>query len=203
MWHSFLSDSTFYDLLLRFDLDLAASARAAGCGCGGVLHSARYPRKPRGGPRGLGATYEKRLSFCCAEEGCRRRTTPPSMRFLGRRVYLGAVVVLISAMHDGVRAKRAAQLHELVGVTPRTLKRWRRWWHESFVAGAFWKSLKGRFVPPVELDTLPASLLERFAGQAPANVLRLLHFLAPLTTTSCDLSPRFSMGAFDPQKMRL
>jgi hypothetical protein len=38
-----------------------------------------------------------RFSFCCDRDGCRNRATPPSVRFLGRKVYLGAVVMLISA----------------------------------------------------------------------------------------------------------
>jgi hypothetical protein len=105
--HAILRDANLYTFLFQIDRDLAAEARAAGCLCGGVLHSARYPRKPRGGPRGLGPEYETRLSFCCAKEGCRRRTTPPSVRFLGQRVYLGAVVVLVSAMEGGVTLKRA------------------------------------------------------------------------------------------------
>jgi hypothetical protein len=41
------------------------------------------------------------LSLCCSRDGCRRRMTPPSVRFLGRRVYLGAVLVLVSAMQQG------------------------------------------------------------------------------------------------------
>jgi hypothetical protein len=68
--HALLRDARLYDLLLTFDRDLAAEARAAGCArCGGSLHSARYPRKPRGGPEDLGPAYATRLSFCCAGEG--------------------------------------------------------------------------------------------------------------------------------------
>src|SRR6266568_3714215 len=80
--------------LLRFDDDLAEQARQSGCGCGGKLHSARYPRKPRGVPEELQEDYSRRRSFCCAEEGCRKRTTPASFRFLSRRVYVAAVVIL-------------------------------------------------------------------------------------------------------------
>ena len=67
--------------------------------CGGVLHSARYPRKPRGGPPELRQTDNSRLSFCCAQ--CRRRHTPRSVRYLGRRVYLATVVVFASRNAHG------------------------------------------------------------------------------------------------------
>ncbi|MGH7354468.1 MAG: hypothetical protein ACRELS_07845 [Candidatus Rokuibacteriota bacterium] len=70
MCHALLRDAKLYDLLLTFDHDLAAEARSAGCAlCGGTLHSARYPRKPRGGPDDLGPEYTTRLSFCCAADG--------------------------------------------------------------------------------------------------------------------------------------
>ena len=173
--HPILLDTNFYTFLFQIDQELAAEARAAGCSCGGVLHSARYPRKPRGAPRGLGSDHEKRLSFCCAEEGCRRRTTPSSVRFLGRRVYLGAIVVLVSAMEGGVSLKRAARLRELLGVSLRTLKRWRRWWRESFVGSSFWKHAQGYFMPAVEESALPASALERFVGED--LQARLIEFL--------------------------
>ena len=198
--HALLSDSTLWMLLFRFDRDLAAEARRRGCPCGGVLHSARYPRKPRGALTEPGPEYSSRLSLCCAEDGCRKRTTPPSVRFLGRRVYLGAVVVLASALREGITGKRAAHLRELLGVSVRTLRRWREWWQGAFVASSFWTGIRGRFLPPVEVSTLPASLLERFSGDDDrSRLIQTLAFVSPLTTTSAGSA----MGDGDPQKMHL
>jgi len=45
------------------------------------------------------------LSFCCALDGCRSRATPPSLRFLGRKVYLAAIVVLIAILRHGATAR--------------------------------------------------------------------------------------------------
>ncbi len=186
MWHGVLSDSRFFLALTKFDEDLAAAERAAGCGCGGRLHSARYPRKPRGGPADLGAEYGWRLSFCCAEEGCRRRVTPPSVRYLGRRVYLGVVVVLVSAMEHGLSLRRVAALHQHLGIGLRTLRRWRQWWRAAFLRSRFWRGGRGRIGTPGEERALPHALLERFAGTATERVLLALGFLSPLTTRSSD-----------------
>lgn len=184
MWHDVLADSRFFSALTRYDEDLAAAARAAGCACGGRLDSARYPRKPRGGPADLGAEYGWRLSFCCAEDGCRRRMTPPSVRYLGRRVYLGVVVVLVSAMEHGLSVRRVAELNEHLGIGLRTLRRWRRWWRRAFVETRLWRGARGRFMPPVEESALPHALLARFSGAAAARTLAVLVFLSPLTTTA-------------------
>ena len=184
MYLELLSDASFYCILTKFDEDLAAQARAAGCACGGRLHSARYPRKPRGGPPDLGPEYEWRLSFCCAVEGCRQRVTPPSVRYFGRRVYLAAVLVLVMAMGQGLTARRVAQLHAHLGIGLRTLRRWRQWWRESFVATRFWRHATSRFMPPVDERELPRTLLERFGGEPASKLLSLLVFLTPLTTTS-------------------
>jgi hypothetical protein len=107
--HALLRDTSFFERLYALDLDLADQARIQGCSCGGRLHQANYLRKPRGGPAGLLPDRERRLSFCCNRDGCRCRTTPPSLRFLGRRVYFGAVVVLLTAMAHGVTPRRAAE----------------------------------------------------------------------------------------------
>jgi hypothetical protein len=144
-----------------------------------VLHSARFRRKPRGGPAGLGEDDARRFSFCCAEDLCRSRKTPPSFRFLGRKAYLGAVVVLVSAMREGARAVR--ELTELFGVSRRTIGRWRTWWRCAFAASRFWRMAAAAFMPPVEVDRLPASLLERFAGDAATPLVALLRLLLPIT----------------------
>ena len=125
------------------------------------------------------------------------------MRYLGRRVYLGAVVVLVTAMIGGITATRVARLREWFGVNVRTLKRWRVWWRETFVASAFWRGAQSRFMPPVMIETLPASLLERFAGDERTRLLHTLAFLAPLTTRAARGTARWLMGAGDPQTMRL
>ena len=101
MYHGLLRTASFWEFLFTVDERLAEEAREAGCPCGGPLHRANYPRQPRGGCANLPESYGHRLSFCCARDGCRKRTTPPSVRFLGRKVFLGAVVVLVAAMRHG------------------------------------------------------------------------------------------------------
>jgi hypothetical protein len=53
VWHALLRDTRFFALLTRLDQDLAEQTRTQGCPCGGRLHRAHYPRKPRGGPADL------------------------------------------------------------------------------------------------------------------------------------------------------
>ena len=90
MYHDLLRDASFWLFLFSIDQDLAENTRQQACPCGGRLHRANYPRKPRGGSDDLPEQYRWRLSFCCERDGCRKRVTPPSVRFLGPKVYLGA-----------------------------------------------------------------------------------------------------------------
>lgn len=181
-----LEDSRLYVLLLKFDLDLAEAARSSGCPCGGVLHRASYPRKPRAGvavaqPDG----YDRRHSFCCAEDGCRKRTTPESVRFLGPKVYLSVVVALVTALRHGANARRAGEIRRAIGASRRTLARWRMWWRETFTATPFWRTARARWVPPVSEAAMPGSLLERFIEEDDVmRLVRLLEFIKPVTTSS-------------------
>ena len=183
-----LADGRLYAMLKHFDEDLAAEQRAWGCPhCGAALHAAPYPRKPRGLPRGRNGEHDRRLSLCCARHGCRRRATPPSLRFLGRKVYVAAVVVLISALRCWPTPTRVQCLEELAGVSRRTILRWRTWWCEVLPDTPFWRAAAGTLMPPVERSRLPASLLERFAGSAQDRLVSLLRWLAPITTASATV----------------
>ena len=130
LYRDLLADATFHQLLLACDADLADAARAGRCG---ALHSACYPRKPRGRPCRLGPEHDRRFSFCCAVDGCRSRATPPSLHFLGRKVYLAAIVVLVAILRHGVTTSRMERLWQAVGVDRRIVERWRRWWREGLV----------------------------------------------------------------------
>jgi len=185
MYEELLGEIGFYRLLLRFDEDLAAATRALGCWrCGKALHVADFRRKPRGVPPGLGERYRERFSFCCADRQCRKRCTCPSLRFLSRKVYLAAVVVLVSALRCGSTPRRLRYLQELVGVSRRTILRWRLWWLEVFTETPFWRAVAGTLLPPLERSQLPASLLGRFAGTAGERLLALLRYLAPISSES-------------------
>ena len=184
MYHELLFDATFWAFLFGIDQELAEAARAEKCpSCGCHLHHANYPRKPRG-PRNLPEEYRYRLSFCCAGDGCRKRVTPPSVRFLGRKVYLGAVVILVSAMRQGPTPRRVRELTELFGADRRTIYRWRDFWNEHFPKTTFWKLARARLVPVHEIVDFPRSLLEAFvhAGNDRDGWKRLLRFLSPITT---------------------
>ena len=182
MCHAFLRDARFWLALLAIDRDIAEEARKERCRlCGGPLHCGHYRRKPRGvEPDGLSLECLYRLSFCCG--ACRRRLTPPSVRFLGRKVYLGAVVVLVTAMRQGPTPTGSLRLRELFGADRRTIARWQELWREIFPATKFWRLGKACFMPPVEEAELPHSLLEVFAGSAlEARLKAALRFLAPIT----------------------
>ncbi len=179
MCHALLEDPKFFALLLRIDHELAGQARAEGCRCGGALHRADYPRKPRGCPAEVRSDCSSRLSFCCAE--CRKRSTSRSVRFLGRRVYLALAVVLVSARRAGP-TPAAARLGMHLGVARRTVQRWREWWCEQFPLTPLWRSACAQFMPPVPTEQLPGELLERFTGAVHEALMRLLVWLSAVTT---------------------
>ena len=173
-----LQDPAFFHFLTRIDEEFAAATRLGRCpGCQGPLHVADYPRKPRGCPAAVREDYSWRLSFTCGR--CDARSTSPSVRFAGRRVYLAVVLMLVSP--PGGASGQA--LCDLFSVPARTLKRWRTWWREDFPCTSFWQSVHERFMPPVVIAQLPLSLLERFdAGEMTDRVRQALRFIAPLST---------------------
>lgn len=143
-----------------------------------------FPRKPRGITIKLPAGYESRFSFCCANKECRTRHTAPSVRYLGRKVYLGAVVVLATALQHGPTPSRLARLQRLFGVSLRTLARWREWWRAAFVQSPFWTKTRGLLARPVVEEQLPHSLLECFSGDEQTRLISLLRLLLPISTSA-------------------
>ena len=185
MYHELPGAASFWSFLFAIDQDLAETARKNVCSCGGRLHRADYVRKPRGTPASLPELLRIRLSFCCDRDGCRKRTTPPSVRFLGRRVYLGAIVILISAMRQGPSPRRVRELSARFGVDQRTIARWQVFWREHFPQSSFWKTARARLAPTVPIISLPYSLVDAFLSRHPDNLgwTLLLRFLAPITIT--------------------
>lgn len=108
------------------------------------------------------------------------------MRFLGRKVYAGLVVVLLSTMLHGLNAERVRRIRQVLNtddqLSRRTLERWRQWWLDTFVRSSFWKAARARFMPPLCEKTLPCSLCVSFQVQGRDRLAELLKFLAPMTT---------------------
>jgi hypothetical protein len=145
-----------------------------------------------------GEAFFVRFSLCCGREGCRKRATPPSLRFLGRRVYLGAVVLLASSAAVVSRLLRDVAVS--TGVPVRTLRRWLGWWSAVFPLTATWVELRARFVPPAPPEAeLPRSLLERLMLGPPSTsesgaVQLAARLLAPVTTQSVPDGARFLLA---------
>ncbi len=185
-------DASVWFRLFHIDLQIAEQVRFAGCQhCqGGHLHVANYPRKPRGEHRDvLGPHYLLRLSFCCSV--CRRRTTPPSVRFMGRKVYLGASITLISAGANALSDEQHGRLIDALNLPAQTVHRWRRWWSEQVCVSECWRALSGWFSPPITPLRLPGELLARLHGiDLAMRVVQILQLLAPLSTRSGPPSMR-------------
>ena len=183
MYHNLPRDASFWRFFFRSTkisprVPGRRRAPAAG-GCTGPT----IPRKPRGGPDDLPEEYGCRLSFCCDRDGCRKRMTPPSVRFLGRKVYLGAVVVLVAAMRQGPSPRRVRELSKLSAPIGGPSLDGGSSGDEHFPQTPFWKVARGRLVPAVEIADLPRSLLEAFvrSDDDREGWRRLLRFLSPIT----------------------
>jgi len=183
-------EGEFFAALRDADAQIAAAVGEQGCGrCGGRLHRGDYPRKPRGALVAAAAEeHVVRFSFCCGRDGCRRRTTPPSLRFMGRRVYLEAVVLIASvvAAIGGVGRGTARQL----GVPARTLARWLAWWRGSFLATAEFVSLAAALAlaTTAARSTMPTPLwLGSPSHSATGKIAWLARRFAPLTTVTSTM----------------
>jgi len=183
MYHDLPRSASFWSFLLAVDEDLAEETRKKGCPCSGRLHSANYRRKPRGTPAQLPEPQRLRLSFCCDRDGCRKRATPPSVRFLGRKVYLAAIVILVSAMRQGPTPRRVSELSKRFGADESTIARWQSFWREHFPQTPFWKVARAGFITLGKIVDLPYSLVDAFLRRHPPREgwILLLRFLSPIT----------------------
>ena len=175
--------ASLFSLLHHIDVDLAGQHRQGGCCyCGGPLHQANYMRKPRGGPDGIPEEFQLRLSLCCGWEGCRRRSLPPSVRFMGRRVYWGCVILVVMTLRQGrPDGMSANKLKKLFGVTRLTIKRWVAYFRDIFPFSARWQRLRGRVSSSVRDSHLPGALVRFFllnSESAEEGLTACLHFLA-------------------------
>jgi hypothetical protein len=181
---SILRDKRLYEFLEKVDEDFAYEVKSRGCDhCGEVLHRADFERKPRGFQ--AGPSWDRRHSFCCSRDGCRKRHTPASVRFLGRKVYVGVIVVLVSAMMHGANEHRLKRMQQELSIDRRTLKRWHQWWTRIFVQSFFWKAERGRFVSQMPSAQMPLCLVQAFGAVQIGGLVKLMRFLSPITTQSC------------------
>lgn len=171
----------FFHSLVAIDFELAAKAEEAGCPrCGGVLDVSNYSRKPRGVEVSC-PTDALRFSFCCRRDGCRKRFTPPSMRFLSRKVYVMMIVILSRTSYWG-----KVQLE----ICRQTRARWLKYWAEVLSSPhEFFKAKIGLFVAGFDLN--PSSILEEFLFHQSILSeawMKTLRFFLPLSTRArCKL----------------
>ena len=184
--------------LLTLDREIAEETQARRCPCGGRLDRADFPRKARGLPNGFDTSaLSRRLALCCDVDGCRARTLPPSVIWLGRRVYIGVVVLLGAALRNGATPERVRDICELTGASGRTVRRWVQWWRETFTETPTWRLLRSRLVSGslAEASTLPLALLDAARADDPAAIItRVMLWLLPLTSSVAPPpGSRFSM----------
>lgn len=150
--------------------------------CNGIYHSSSYPRKPRGIQVEAEEFYSSRFSFCCSR--CRRRFTPESIRFLGRKVYIAFFIMLM--LYPPVKNIHQ-QFIELPpkSLAPITLRRWFLWWDATIPKSPVWKKLVGLLLANIENVFLPIFLIEQFIQEHldfKKSLLAMLEFISPIST---------------------
>ena len=168
MIREFAQKSRLYSLLHAIDVELYEQTKEAGCPyCAeqtdspGQLDDAFYERKPRGGPPDLPDELRVRRSLCCAEEGCRRRTLPPSCLYLGRKVYWRLVILVVLVCRQR-RWESASyrELESLLGVSRSTIWRWMELYAERFADSDEWTVRRGLVGGDIDSGTVFASVWE-------------------------------------------
>jgi hypothetical protein len=175
MYSKILKDASFYSLQIEIDKKTASAMREKGCPCGGGLNVANFQRKTRGVPESIEAKFNLRFSFCCNKEGCRKRKTPPTVRFAGRKLWAAQLVLILSGDCSSQTEKCFKQKF---GASSRVIRQWRHWWAQIFSQSKFWT--KSRFRVPGLKKGSPfdlGALLIAFREHIPDLRASLLHCL--------------------------
>ncbi len=178
-----LQTTKLFHLLHRIDLDIADQQQKSGCPfCGGTLHYSNYQRKPRGGPK-LSENLHIRLSLCCSEERCRRRTLPKSILFMDRRVYFRIVILLVTALNQSKPQQYSKNmLSKILDADRKTITRWLQYFREVFPRSQTWKTIRGFISPVVTSFNLPGSLVEYYLDNNESITKAVINCLILLTT---------------------
>lgn len=158
----------FFQTLRQLDFDLFTATKAKHCTqCGGPLDTAHFPRKLRDAGEGQ---EERRFSLCCRSEGCRKRVTPPSLRFFGRKVYSAWVVCLVLDFCEALGLDRM--------IARQTIARYRQFWQERLAEGhPFMRWARGQLPPGTPAAESPGPLLRHFVDfPSPPGRLAVLRF---------------------------
>lgn len=181
-----MSEPRFFLFLLEIDRYIAQSAHDQPCShCAGRLNWGNFYRSGYGLPAGSDESLRIRFSLCCREDNCRKRLTPPSLRYLRGVSYVTIVVVLLSAIQHGLSTSRAKTLKKELKVSRSTIARWLIWWRQDFATSSFWRAGRGRFGPTLDETCLPTAILKSFHNShtndeaAAVGVLRFLAFYCP------------------------
>jgi hypothetical protein len=176
------AEDKFHAYLFELDVAAARAVQAGGClrrECGGRLDVANYTRKVRGicGADETAGRYEVRLSLCCAVRGCRRRATPPSVRFLGRFVYAMRVMVAWAA------SRTTAPTH---APSRQTTKRWQGYWVDRAGRDVRMALLVAALLVPAATpaENVVAALMCGTRGTTAERTVATHRLLAPLTTAT-------------------
>lgn len=142
-------------VLAFVDQELSNEIRSKGCPqCAGPLYQANYLRKSRGlDPIVSELFFSKRFSLCCGRDGCRIRVTPQSVRFLGRSLFPGLILVLVGCIAEGRRTREClGLLEESFGISRRSLERWRKNWKLLFHDSKYWLEKKAALFSAMDIQ---------------------------------------------------
>jgi hypothetical protein len=141
-----LEHSSFFQILQSFDQDMSDALKAKGCGhCSGKLDISHYQRKPRGLEwADLTDVSCARYSLCCREESCRKRSTPQSLRFAGRKVYCSVFIVLFTLLQERGDLHAQQHLRKKFGLSLTTARDWVQLFKSRLPASLWAKDLQSR-----------------------------------------------------------
>lgn len=196
MLQKLLQKKSLFLLLLKIEEDLADQRQIEGCDyCGGPLHKAFYERKPRGELVSVPNVLRIRRGLCCGRDGCRRRCLPPSVLFMGRRVYWGCVVLLVVAFRqrqpDSYTCRR---IRSELGVNRQTIVRWLDYFEQVLPQTPWWQRLRGLVVADISDSRCVGDLLHLFQQNLQEDEQAVVCCLCFLTTGRIDVYPRLVMG---------
>ena len=171
MYSSILGKPSLFSLLLDIDRKSLEEYSSRKCPhCGGPLDRAHYLRKPRGVIGQSDPAFSLRFSLCCRVEGCRKRLSPPSVRFYSRRVWVASVFLVAGVLSGGLNQKATEEFKSQLGVSSQLLRRWRRYWAESFASSRFWLRY-GYLFSPTDLSLKPFQRLLRNFGDVCSDLI--------------------------------